>query len=112
MVNISINDPDKDSYFHFYSDAFEIESAEPGQIIYMEYFKIPYPGAGPDDIEIISNVVLKAWQIGSNVYPATDAIMVPSNCAGKTLCVLLEIDGIPYSKSIPINHGIAEINPV
>ncbi|MCL2832666.1 MAG: hypothetical protein FWD78_05815 [Treponema sp.] len=111
-TNIVFNDPNMDSYIHFYADVSdgtpdetiykEINSASPEQIVRLEVYKGDSPG-GDNDIPI--NV--KYWMLNDkSIEPlsAEDvmAVTIPAGSSGRTLGIMLEIDGVPHFRSIPI----------
>ena len=106
MTSLDFNDPNKDSYFHFYDSLTETEitSAASGQTVHLEAYMPLYPGAGPNEIVIIQNMVVKSWMLNSKIIANSAECTIPPGSGGKSLGVLVEIDGVPYSKSIQVTN--------
>jgi len=110
FANISFNDPNMDSYIYFYGNKvedlpdmsmFKIEEATPGQKVELRVQKLLYMENDTEVFAPIQNTIVKSWRLDGNLVASnTNNYTLPPGCSGKTLGVVVEIGGIPHSKSI------------
>ena len=112
-ASISFDDPNMDSYIYFYGNLnehptdeamFEIEgTASVGQTVELRVQKLAYVENDTNVYETIPNTAVRSWRLNENyVATNTNKFTVPPGSSGKTLVALVEIGGIPHSKSIKV----------
>ena len=111
LASISFDDPNMDSYLYFYGNTPNDPEVDPGIMS-----KIEGSASAGQTVELrayienggtqenIPGVVVKSWYLGGELISDTSSCTIPEYGAGKTLGVVVEIGGVPHSKSIQVGY--------